>query len=62
MMRLIRTTDRQLGVGDATIGELEKQLVNEVLNSGRLSYGRFTAVFEAEFAPCRTPWITGAAV
>lgn len=50
MMRLIRTTDRQLGVGDATIGELEKQLVNEVLNSGRLSYGRFTAAFEAEFA------------
>lgn len=41
---------RQLGVGHASIGALEKQLVQEVLDSGRLSYGRFTAAFEAEFA------------
>ncbi len=41
---------RQLGVGDASIGPLEKQLVAEVLNSGRLSYGPFTAAFESEFA------------
>lgn len=50
MKRQIRRPDRQLGVGDASIGVLEKQLVAEVLDSGRLSYGRFTAAFEAEFA------------
>jgi len=50
MKRQIRKPDRQLGVGDATLGALEKQYVQEVLDAGRLSYGRFTAAFEEEFA------------
>ncbi len=50
MKRQVRRPDRQLGVGDATIGALEKQYVQEVLDAGRLSYGRFTAAFEEEFA------------
>ncbi len=41
---------RQLGVGDATIGELEKQYVLDTLNKGRLSYGHYMASFEREFA------------
>ncbi len=50
MRRKTYTPDRQLGVGDATIGALEKRFVQEVLDSGRLSYGRFMAGFEEEFA------------
>ncbi len=50
MKRQVRRPDRQLGVGDATIGALEKQYVQEALDAGRLSYGRFTAAFEEEFA------------
>jgi perosamine synthetase len=50
MTRPVRQPVRQLGVGDATIGPLEKQLVQEVLDAGRLSSGRFTAAFEGEFA------------
>jgi len=50
MRRKAYTPARQLGVGDATIGALEKQFVAEALDAGRLSYGRFTAEFEQEFA------------
>lgn len=41
---------RQLGVGDATIGELEIEYVLDTLRKGRLSYGHYTASFEREFA------------
>lgn len=41
---------RQLGVGDATIGELEIQYVLDTLRKGRLSYGHYTASFERAFA------------
>ena len=41
---------RKLGVGDATIGELEVQYVLDVLRTGRLSYGPYIAAFEQEFA------------
>jgi dTDP-4-amino-4,6-dideoxygalactose transaminase len=41
---------RQLGVGDATIGELEIQYVLDTLRKGRLSYGHYTASFEQAFA------------
>lgn len=41
---------RQLGVGDATIGDLEKAYVLDVLNKNRLSYGPYIATFEREFA------------
>jgi perosamine synthetase len=41
---------RQLGVGDATIGELEIQYVLDTLRKGRLSYGHYTASFEQAFS------------
>ncbi|HXF82954.1 MAG TPA: DegT/DnrJ/EryC1/StrS family aminotransferase [bacterium] len=41
---------RLLGVGDATIGDLEIEFVLDTLKAGRLSYGRYTASFEQEFA------------
>lgn len=41
---------RQLGVGDASIGEEELEYVVDTLRRGRLSYGPYTAAFEAEFA------------
>ncbi len=37
-------------VGDFKAGPLEKQYVNEVLDSGRLSYGPFSRKFEAGWA------------
>lgn len=41
---------RLLGVGDATIGDLEVKYVLDTLRRGRLSYGPYTATFEREFA------------
>lgn len=40
----------QIGVGCADIADSEKKYVNEVLASGRLSYGKFTEAFERKFA------------
>ena len=40
----------QIGVGGADITDLEKKYVNEVLDSGRLSYGKFSEAFERKFA------------
>ncbi len=40
----------QIGVGCADITDLEKKYVNEVLDSGRLSYGKFSQAFEGKFA------------
>lgn len=40
----------QIGVGCADITDLEKKYVNEVLESGRLSYGKFSEAFERKFA------------
>lgn len=41
---------RNIGVGCADISQKEKNYVNEVLNSERLSYGKFISAFEARFA------------
>lgn len=40
----------QIGVGGLALSELEKRLVNEVLESNRLTYGPKTKLFEREFA------------
>lgn len=49
-MTLGHRPDRLLGVGDATIGDLEIEYVLDTLKKGRLSYGHYTASFEREFA------------
>jgi perosamine synthetase len=41
---------RQIGVGGLIISDYEKQLVNQVLDSNRLTYGPMTMRFEEEFA------------
>ena len=41
---------RQIGVGGVRISDLEKRLVNEVLESNRLTYGPMSKRFEREFA------------
>lgn len=41
---------RKVTVGDLQLGETEKQYLNEVIASNRLSYGPFTQRFEALFA------------
>lgn len=41
---------RHIGLGHFAVGDLERQYVNEVLDSGRLSYGRFSRDFEGRFA------------
>lgn len=40
----------QIGVGGLVLSDYEKQLVNEVLDSNRLTYGPMTKRFEDEFA------------
>jgi perosamine synthetase len=40
----------QLGVGGAIVSPLAKRYVNQVLDSGRLTYGPFLRAFEAKFA------------
>lgn len=40
----------QIGVGGLAVSDLEKSLINEVLNSNRLTYGPMTKRFENEFA------------
>ena len=40
----------QIGVGGLVLSDYEKQLVNEVLDSNRLTYGPMTKRFEREFA------------
>lgn len=42
--------DRQIGVGGLELTDYEKQLVNQVLDSNRLTYGPMTRRFEEEFA------------
>lgn len=42
--------DCQIGVGGLVISDYEKLLVNEVLDSNRLTYGPMTKRFEREFA------------
>ncbi len=42
--------DQQIGVGSAQISDREKQYVNEVLNSNRLSHGKFLSAFESQFS------------
>src|SRR5262245_58761655 len=40
----------QIGVGGFAISELERKLVNDVLDSNRLTYGPVTKEFERQFA------------
>ena len=40
----------KIGVGHASVGELEKKYVNMALDAGRLSQGEFVHKFEKEFA------------
>src|SRR5215471_15975914 len=40
----------QIGVGGLVLTEREKRLVNQVLDSGRLTYGPMTKEFEEKFA------------
>lgn len=46
----MKKIDHQIGVGTADISKKEKKYVNEVLNSNRLSYGKFISTFEKKFA------------
>lgn len=48
--KLLKKFDRQIGVGGLELSALEKKLVNEVLDSGRLTYGPMSKCFEQEFA------------
>ena len=41
---------KQIGVGDASIGKLERKYVLDVLSKERLSYGKYHQKFEHEFA------------
>ena len=45
-----RYTDKRITVGDWQCSDLEREYVNEVLDSGRLSYGPFSRRFEQEFS------------
>src|SRR5689334_13814321 len=40
----------QIGVGGLVLTDHEKKLVNQVLDSGRLTYGPMTKTFEEQFA------------
>lgn len=42
--------DRQIGVGEVVLGKDEKRLLNQVIDSNRLSYGPLTKKFEEVFA------------
>ena len=46
----MKKIDHQIGVGTANISQKEKKYVNEVLDSNRLSYGKFISTFEKKFA------------
>jgi perosamine synthetase len=41
---------RHIGMGDYRVDDLTRRYINEVLDSGRLTYGPFTVRFEEEFA------------
>lgn len=47
---IMKKYKHQIGVGGLVLTDYEKKLVNEVLDSGRLTYGPMTRRFEAEFA------------
>ena len=47
---MMKHTQTKIGVGGLEISDYEKQLVNEVLNSNRLTYGPVTKKFEEAFA------------
>src|SRR6185312_2432020 len=40
----------QIGVGSFTVQAKDREYINQVLDTGRLSYGPFTQKFEEEFA------------
>ena len=41
---------RKVNVGELVLGPTEREYLQQVIDSGRLSYGPFTRRFEAEFA------------
>ena len=43
-------TSRQIGVGTFRTSPRMRELVNQVLDSGRISYGPMSRAFEAQFA------------
>lgn len=47
---MLKKPQSKIGVGGLEISDYEKQLVNEVLNSNRLTYGPVTKKFEEAFA------------
>ena len=49
-MNVSKKKSHKIGVGGAVISQYAKRLVNQVLDSGRLSYGPFLQKFETEFA------------
>jgi len=48
--KVSRTTHRQVSVGELVLGKAEREYLEQVIHSGRLSYGPFTRRFEALFA------------
>ncbi|MDO8518325.1 MAG: DegT/DnrJ/EryC1/StrS family aminotransferase [bacterium] len=42
--------EKQIGVGAVEIGDTERRYINDVLDTGRLSYGPYLKRFEREFA------------
>jgi hypothetical protein len=46
----------QIGVGGLTVFDLEKSLVNKVLDSNRLTYGPMSKRLEKEFDPWLSFW------
>jgi len=46
----VKKFPKQIGVGGLVLSDYEKQLVNDVLNSNRLTYGPMSKRFEREFA------------
>lgn len=47
---MIDKIGHQIGVGDMAISEKAKRYVNDVLNSNRLSHGKYLSAYESEFA------------
>lgn len=47
---MIIKPNKQIGVGDIVIGDIEKKYLNEVIESSRISYGKFSYKFEKRVA------------
>ena len=47
---MLKRYPNQIGVGGLILSDLEKKLVNQVLDSNRLTYGPMSKEFEVKFA------------